>query len=480
MRHIANFTVEDEPIARGGMGQVFRGHDNKGNAVAIKEILPEFATDWTIMSRIEKEVEFLVKMEHPSIVKLYSAFRDDNSQSYYIIMEMVDGMNLEQYVSRKGALPEEKAVEIMLKVLDALQCVHNANIVHRDLKPSNIMIRDDGRVCLLDFGVAKDMDYGGNTIAGSIIGTSGYMSPEQAEGYSINKLSDIYSLGCVFFYMLTGHHAFNTLASDFETIDAIITQEFPKLSKYNKNVNPTIQKILDKATARNMMQRYQSCYEFIAALNSGTHVSHRGIGRISVMLTVGREKCDITISDKECKISRHHADIELKEFTGGKYYVFIDCSANGSIVNGKLVKRSSVSIPSNGNSPKILLAGVQDGVLDWKKVVEELDKRAKALDSTETSSIQPDALEQKIADVEDETSLYIEKDATGWLIAAFTFAVLGGLLGLVFGLTVYNSKIQYTDGRKVPKYKKDHRTLGLAAAVLSCISFILCYIVAML
>lgn len=94
MRQIANFTVEDQPIARGGMGQIFKGRDQNGQIVAIKEILPEFANDWTILSRIEKEVEFLLKVDHPSIVKLYSAFRDNATQNYYIVMEMVEGENI--------------------------------------------------------------------------------------------------------------------------------------------------------------------------------------------------------------------------------------------------------------------------------------------------------------------------------------------------------------------------------------------------
>lgn len=476
MRQIANFTVEDEPIARGGMGQIFRGHDNKGNVVAIKEILPEFASDWSILSRIEKEVEFLVKVEHPSIVKLYSAFLDKNTQCYYIVMEMVDGLNIEQYVSRNGAFSEEEAVSVMLKVLDALQCVHNAHIVHRDIKPSNIMIREDGRVCLLDFGVAKDMDYGGNTVIGSIIGTSGYMSPEQAEGYSINSLSDIYSLGCVFFYMLTGHHAFNTLASDFETRDAILTQKFPKLSKYNKNASPKIQKVLDKATDRNMMQRYQNCYEFMAALSNGTNVSHSGMTSVPIMLSVGRERCDIIVNDKECKISRHHADIELKEFTGGKYYVFTDCSANGTIVNGKAVKKTTVNIPANGKKPQILLAGVSDGQLDWDKVVAELDKRAKAtrggdiIYTQETREIKVDEEDTDRDNIEEDPNQYIEKSATWWLVAAYVFAILGGLLGIGFGVAVFCSKEELPNGDKVYKYKSSHRTLGLVAAILAAIS----------
>lgn len=472
MRQIANYIIEDEPIARGGMGQIFKGQDTEGRVVAIKEILPEFATDWAILSRIEKEVEFLLKVEHPSIVKLYSAFRDEKTQSYYIVMELVEGLNIEQYVKKNGPIPEEKAVELLLKILDALQCVHNAHIVHRDIKPSNIMIRPDGNVCLLDFGVAKDMDSNGKqTIVGSIIGTSGYMSPEQAEGYSINFRSDIYSLGCVFFYMLTGHHAFNTLASEFETQDAILNSEFPRLAKYKKGLSPVLQKVLDKATNRNMMQRYQNCYEFIAALSNGTHVSHVGIQDQPVILSIGRELCDIIITDSERKISRHHADIELKEFTGGKYYVFTDCSANGSVVNRKPIKKTSVSIKANDPAPEIYLAGVLDGHLDWNKVVEELEKRATTLHEMDEkpSSEEIDKKEKKVPDVNDGFA-YEGEDAMPWLVAAFVFAFLGGYMGLVFSLIIWFKKTRLPNGLQVYQYKESQRKLAFVAIMIAIVA----------
>lgn len=465
MRQIANYTVEDEPLARGGMGQIFRGHDSQGHVVAIKEILPEFANDLTIVSRIEKEVEFLVKIDHPSIVRLYSAFRDPSTHCYYIVMELVEGVNIEQYVMRNGAMPEQQAVEYMLKILDAMQCVHNAHIVHRDIKPSNIMIRPDGNVCLLDFGVAKDMDNGAGTIVGSIIGTSGYMSPEQADGFSINSRSDIYSLGCVFFYMLTGHHAFNTLASEFETKNAILTNKFPRLSKYKSGLSDVLQKVLDKATDKNMMHRYQSCYEFMAALRNGTQISYSGAQKAQVSISVGREMCDIILEDSEQKISRHHADIEIREFTGGKFYVFTDCSANGTIIDGKKVNKQSVNIPVNGKAPEIYLAGVKDGRLDWEKVVAEMDKRVQAIQVAENPGSGGMKKEQP-------TFVYKEKDATGWLIVSYIFALLGGLLGIAFGLMVYMGKVEMVTGEKFYKYKQQHRYMGLCAAILGAVAFI--------
>ena len=132
MRQIGCYYIDDKPLARGGMGQIFLGKDAQGHEVVVKEILPEFANDWSVVSRIEKEVEFLVKVDHPSIVKLYSAFRDEQAQCYYIVMEYVKGMNVEQYVQRYGAMPAEKAIVLMTRMLDAIQCIHNACIIHRD------------------------------------------------------------------------------------------------------------------------------------------------------------------------------------------------------------------------------------------------------------------------------------------------------------------------------------------------------------
>ena len=123
MKNIANYIVEDDPIAVGGMGRIYKGQDPLGNRVAIKEILPEYATDLSILARIDKEVEFLMRVEHPSIVKLYSAFRDPQTNAYFIVMELVEGKNIEEYVSAYGPIPFHIAVELMKRILDAMQCV---------------------------------------------------------------------------------------------------------------------------------------------------------------------------------------------------------------------------------------------------------------------------------------------------------------------------------------------------------------------
>lgn len=486
MRRIANFTVDDEPIAKGGMGQIFKGLDEYGHSIAVKEILPEFANDWSIISRIEKEVEFLVKVDHPSIVKLHAAFKDPSTDCYYIVMEYVEGVNIEQYVGRNGAIPPDKAIDLMLKILDAMQCVHNAHIIHRDIKPSNIMIRENGTICLLDFGVAKDVEPSNGrsmTIMGSIIGTNGYMSPEQADGYAIDYRSDIYALGCVFYYMLTGQHAFNTLASEFETKDAIINNEFPRLSKYKSGLPDELQRILDKATAKNMTKRYASCYEFMSDMRNGTHVSNAGHGMIPLKVSIGRDMCDIIMSDPERKISRHHADIELKEHTGGQYYVLTDCSSNGTMVNNKLLKRESVNINAPGPYPDVYLAGVSEGKLNWKQVIDEIDKKRKSVyasdERNDSEEIQEntnknDTSDSRNIEVQEEiTSDSLEDDATDKLITAYILAILGGAWGIYLGVNVATKKVKQPDGIKRYKYKKSHRRLGILAVIVALISTVI-------
>lgn len=376
MKTISIYQVEETPIGSGGMGRVLRGMDPQGRQVAIKEILPEFASDFEIRTRTEREVELLQQLNSDSIVKVYDQFPLGNN--FYIVMEFVDGLNVEQYVQKYGAIPYERATRFMVKILEAMQFVHEKNFVHRDVKPSNIMIREDERICILDFGIAKDMgsQNGGGTVIGTIIGSDGYMSPEQADGFSIDHRADIYALGCVFYFMLTGHHAYNTLSSDFETRSNIANTPFPKLSKHSKKSFPTkLQEILNHATDRNMMKRYQSCREFRKDLEnllpsaSKSHTIISSSKTEEIFITVGREGCDILVNDDLMKVSRSHLDITYRQFTGGRYYVITDHSANGTLVNGRHLGRGeSENIPADGSIPQIFLACDPNYPVDWEDV----------------------------------------------------------------------------------------------------------------
>jgi serine/threonine protein kinase/formylglycine-generating enzyme required for sulfatase activity len=262
---ISIYNVQDTPIGRGGMGQVYLGTDPQGHRVAIKEMLAQYVSDPHLRKRFHQEVNILSQLEHSSIVKMYASFEECGN--LYLVMEYVEGETIEQYVQRRGVLSEKEAATIMSQILSALDYAHSKGFVHRDIKPSNIMIRPDGSACLLDFGIAKDMkrtDSGSGltTTFGMTIGTVGYMSPEQAEGLSIDHRTDIYSLGCVLFYMLTGQHAVKEESNEIKTRIAIINKPFPKAKLYNPNLSNDIQKVLDRATDKDMTKRVQSCWEF--------------------------------------------------------------------------------------------------------------------------------------------------------------------------------------------------------------------------
>lgn len=437
MRQISNYQVEDAPIGSGGMGQVLKGYAPDGTPVAIKEILPQFVMDMEYRSRIDREINFLKKLNSGNIVKIYDNFQLGNN--LYIVMEMVEGHNIEQYVAQHGAIPVERAVQYMIKILQTMQYVHEENIIHRDIKPSNIMIRPNDDICLLDFGIAKDTTSTvGGTLVGTVIGTDGYMSPEQADGMSIDHRSDIYSLGCVFYFMLTSHHAYNKLDSDVETKLNIVNTPFPRISKYVEGVPQSIQNVMDHATDKNMLKRYQSCREFSSELMKvsgvGTHVS--GNKQQDISVSVGRENCDICVGVNNYKVSRHHADIHLRNFTGGTFYVYTDCSSNGTMIDGKMyTKGMSCNIP-NGTTPTIYLAADPTSQLNWDDVRAAMAVRLKEVYATEekedikgkTVSLSSEEVKKILSDEDADATLI--KVLLG--ILSFLFPLIGWILYFYF------------------------------------------------
>ena len=383
--YISQYKVDDTPLGEGGMGRILKAVDPEGKVVAIKEILPEYAADVEMRFRINQERNILDRLDNPAIVRTYQSFMLNDK--YYIVMELVDGLNLEQYVLEHGPFKEKEAVEIMSQVLEVMQYVHNEKVVHRDLKPNNIMIRTDGSVCILDFGIAKDLRSHSHTMAGMVLGSDGYMSPEQASAMDIDCRSDIYSLGCVLFYMLTGYHAYPPQESSALMLDALINKPFPRLSKYVKGTSKKMQQVLDKATDKNMVKRYRHCYDFANALREAVGLPPQpmpGGGTVQVArnahlsISVGRLNpgnpgaCQIEINDPTMRVSSHHADIELKSFTGGTYFIFHDRSTNGTLINGNMIHRMDFHQPIGAPDPVIYLASDPNCQLDWAKVKQML------------------------------------------------------------------------------------------------------------
>ena len=207
-----------ELLGRGGMAEVHRGHDSRlGRQVAIKMLRSELARDHTFLARFRREAQSAAGLNHASIVAVYDHGEDILTETGgaqvkvpYIVMEFVDGKTLRQVITERGNLPPTEALRITEGVLDALAYSHRNGIVHRDIKPANVMIAADGSIKVMDFGIARAMADANATMTqtSAVIGTAQYLSPEQAQGQSVDERSDLYSTGCLLFELLTGRPPF--------------------------------------------------------------------------------------------------------------------------------------------------------------------------------------------------------------------------------------------------------------------------------
>src|SRR5712691_6045898 len=251
------------PLGAGGMGEVYRARDSKlGREVALKLLPPLFTADADRVTRFEREARLLASLNHPHIGAIYG-FEDAGTMPA-LVLEFVEGDTLEDRV-RRGPLPLAEAMTIAQQVADALDAAHRAGIIHRDLKPSNIKITPDGVVKVLDFGLAKAFADEGSgadvsesptmtgTIAGVILGTAAYMSPEQARGQRVDKRTDIWAFGCVLFEMLTGSSAF-VRETVTDTIAAVVGAE-PEWKSLPVNTPASIRRLLTRCLRKDARRR---------------------------------------------------------------------------------------------------------------------------------------------------------------------------------------------------------------------------------
>jgi len=255
-------------LGEGGMAKVFAGTDRLlGRKVAVKVLSSQYAQDKTFVERFRREAQAAAGLNHPNVVSVFDTGSDDGV--HYIVMEHVEGRTLAHIIGEEGALPPARAVEIAVDVCRALSSAHEKGMVHRDVKPGNMLLTPDGGVKVADFGIARVASGEPLTVTGSVMGTASYLSPEQARGGSIDARSDIYSLGCVLYEMLTGKTPF--AGDSLVSIAYKHVEEEPTApSLVNPAVPAGLSAVVTKAMAKDPADRYQSADEMAGELREAS------------------------------------------------------------------------------------------------------------------------------------------------------------------------------------------------------------------
>ena len=258
----------EKTLGEGGMGIVYLGRDLMlERFVALKEIRASLPSYDKYIERIKKEAKALARLQHPNIVTVHDLIQYRNN--WYIVMEYVEGVTLDKKLEQAGALPDQEATPIFKQILKALAHAHQAGIIHRDIKPGNVMIKSDGQVKVMDFGLAKDQTRLSATRSTKTEHTGGtlyYLSPEQveSEGKVVDGRSDIYSLGMTCYEVLAGYMPLKEKKTTVAILNAILRDNFPPPTKFNATVPKELSKIVRKAIALKPAKRFQSAGEMLA------------------------------------------------------------------------------------------------------------------------------------------------------------------------------------------------------------------------
>jgi len=275
------------PVGVGGMGEVYKARDPRlGRDVAVKVLPAAFSADPERLHRFEQEARAAAALNHPNILAVYDLGQHDGAP--YIVSELLEGETLRERLT-SGALPVRKAVEYAVQIAHGLAAAHEKGITHRDLKPENVFVTTDGRVKILDFGLAKltQAEPGAvalsalpttppNTLPGVVLGTIGYMAPEQVRGQTADHRSDIFAFGAILYEMLSGQRAFRG-ETHADTMSAILAKDPPDLSTDERHISPALARIVDRCLEKSPNTRFQTTSDLAFALEGLSAHSDKGV-----------------------------------------------------------------------------------------------------------------------------------------------------------------------------------------------------------
>ena len=251
----------EELVGTGGMSSVYRAHDRLlDRKVALKVLHQHYSEDEDYVERFRREARAVAALSHPNIVTVID--RGEHAGRQFIVFEYIDGENLKALIQRRGPAPVTTALELAMQIARGLSFAHQQGLVHRDVKPQNILLNGDGQAKVTDFGIARSLDVQhGMTQTGTVLGTSDYIAPEQAQGQRVDEHTDVYSLGVVLYEMLT-----NEVPYPGENFVAVamrhINEEPPPIRDKRPDVSPRLEAAVQRAMAKRPEDRFQTMADF--------------------------------------------------------------------------------------------------------------------------------------------------------------------------------------------------------------------------
>lgn len=295
-------------IGEGGMANVYLAYDTiLDRNVAVKILRGDLAEDEKFVRKFQREAISASSLSHPNIVEMYDVGEDDGR--YFIVMEYVEGVTLKNLIKRRGALTLSEVIDIMLQLTSAIACAHDSYIIHRDIKPQNVLILDDGRVKITDFGIAMALNSNELTQTNSVMGSVHYLPPEQANGTGATIKSDIYSLGILMYELITGNLPFKG-DSAVEIAIKQMKEPIPSIVEQNPNIPQSVENIILKASAKNPKNRYESARQMYEDLTTCLDESRLKEPKYVYLYPEFEEEKKVT---REKKNEKKQEEVEKKE-----------------------------------------------------------------------------------------------------------------------------------------------------------------------
>ena len=346
-------------IGEGGMANVYLAKDTiLDRNVAVKVLRGDLADDEKFVRRFQREALSASKLNHPNIVEMYDVGEDDGR--YYIVMEYVQGKTLKSLVKKRGALTLPEVIDIMTQLTSAIMCAHDSYIIHRDIKPQNVMILDDGRVKIMDFGIAMALNSNELTQTNSVMGSVHYLPPEQANGSGSTIKSDIYSLGILMYELLVGKVPFKG-DNAVEIAIKQMKEPIPSICKQNPDIPQSVENIVLRACAKNPKNRYDSVREMYDDIKSC--LKEENLNQKKLVYKYPEHELEETkVMPNLSRLDKKHEEVEevakpkkkskkdkLLWITGGIFAGLVALICLFIIIYPKLVSVPDVTIPDVSN-----------------------------------------------------------------------------------------------------------------------------------